>query len=167
MRCTVCGRPEHPQEVISAVAALRSDRLVIDIGIHISAHPPNLVVEFGDAAEEETIDQYVAGEDVPYQQLRRVWANTVEWFPTVTSLAYMNFFAEVKAVNLTLPPVRRIHIWLGDPPVDLSKVTTRADLTHVADRNQYPADLIKSTILAKNKKALVIYGWVTCPATNR
>ena len=39
MRCTVCGRPEHPQEVISAVAVLRSYRLEIEIGIHISVHP--------------------------------------------------------------------------------------------------------------------------------
>ncbi len=35
----------------------------------------NVVVEFGDAAEQEMIDRYVAGEDVPYQQLRRMWAD--------------------------------------------------------------------------------------------
>jgi hypothetical protein len=39
MRCTRCGRPEHPQEVISAIAALRSYRLEIEIGIQISVHP--------------------------------------------------------------------------------------------------------------------------------
>ena len=39
MRGTRCGRPEHPQEVISAIAALRSYRLEIEIGIQISVHP--------------------------------------------------------------------------------------------------------------------------------
>jgi hypothetical protein len=39
MRCTLCGRPEHPQEVISAVTALRSYRLEIEISIQISVHP--------------------------------------------------------------------------------------------------------------------------------
>ena len=39
MRCTLCCRPEHPQEVISAVAALRSYRLEIEIGIQISVYP--------------------------------------------------------------------------------------------------------------------------------
>jgi hypothetical protein len=38
MRCTPCGRPEHPQKVVSAVAARRSYRLEIEIGIQISVH---------------------------------------------------------------------------------------------------------------------------------
>ena len=76
----------------------------------------NVVVKFGDATEQETIDRYVAGEDIPYRQLRRVWANTAGWFPTVTALGYMNFFAEVRFVNLTLPSTQRIHVCLGDPP---------------------------------------------------
>ena len=39
MRGTLCGRPEHPQEVISAVTALRSYRLEIEIDAQISVHP--------------------------------------------------------------------------------------------------------------------------------
>ena len=39
MRCTLGGHPEHLQEVISAVTALRSYRLEIEIGIQISVHP--------------------------------------------------------------------------------------------------------------------------------
>ena len=118
----------------------------------------NVVVEFGDATEQETIDRFVAGEEIPYDQLRRVWASTVGWFPTVTALGYMNFFAEVRAVNSGLAPSQRIHVWLGDPPIDWSKVVTRADVAHVADRNHYPADIIKLNLLAKNKKSLIIYG---------
>jgi hypothetical protein len=118
----------------------------------------NVVVEFGDAAEQETIDRYLAGEDVSYQQLRQVWADTAGRLPTVTGLGYLNFFAEVRRVNLGLLSTRRIHVWLGDPSIDWSKVTTRADFAKVADRNQYPAELIKSRLLANKLKTLVIYG---------
>jgi hypothetical protein len=125
------------------------------------------VVEFGDAAEQETIDRYVTGEDIPYEQLRKVWADTVGWVPTVTSLGYMNFYAEVRAVNLTLPPTERIHVWLGDPSVDWSKVKTRADLSQLADRNQYPADLIKTTILHRKERRWLYTGQVISSATHR
>ena len=129
---------------------VRDPRFAKDIG--------NVVVEFGDASEQMTIDRFTAGGDVPYQQLRQVWANTAGWVPTVTEMGYINFFAEVRAVNLSSPPTQQIHVWLGDPPIDWSKVTTRDDLARVADRDQYPADLITSKLLANNKKTLVIYG---------
>jgi hypothetical protein len=120
----------------------------------------NILVEFGDASQQETIDRYVAGEDIPYTQLRKVWTDTVGWIPTVTALGFMNFYAEVRATNLTLPSSQRIHVWLGDPPVDWSKIRTKADLSQIpgSGRDSYPADLLKSQILAKNKKALIIYG---------
>ena len=138
------------QEEDFYAALIRDPRFAKDVG--------NVVVEFGDAAEQETINRYVAGEDIPYEQLRKVWADTVGWVPTVTSLGYMNFYAEVRAVNLTLPPKEHIHVWLGDPPVAWAKVKARADLPQLASRDQYPADLIKTVILAQKRKALVIYG---------
>jgi hypothetical protein len=101
----------------------------------------------------------VAGEDIPYEQLRRVWTDTVGWLPTVTTLGYLNFFAQVRAVNEGLPLSERIHIWLGEPPFDWSKIKTPPDLApQRSQRNRYPAELIRSQILAKHRKALVIYG---------
>jgi len=61
-------------------------------------------------------------------------------------------------VNKALPPSVRIRVWLGEPPIDWSKITTARDLTQMAQRDRYPAELIKSHILAEHKKALVIYG---------
>ena len=130
---------------------IRDKRFAKDVG--------NVVVEFGDAAQQNTLDRYLAGEDIPYDQLRRVWSDTVGWIPTVTAIGYINFYAQVRAVNLELPPEHRIHVWLGDPPIDWSKVKTREDYSpHVAKRDQYPAEIIRTQILDKNKKALVIYG---------
>jgi hypothetical protein len=118
----------------------------------------NVVVEFGGAAQQATIDRYVAGEDIPYEKLRAVWTDTVGWLPTVTSVGYLNVFAQIREVNKRLPTSEQIHVWLGEPPIDWLKIRTRQDLTQIAQRDRYPADLIKSQILAKYKKALVIYG---------
>ncbi|QNI33732.1 hypothetical protein H7849_07370 [Alloacidobacterium dinghuense] len=115
-------------------------------------------MEFGGAAQQKTIDRYTGGEDIPYEQLRRVWTDTVGWNPTVMSVGYPYFFAQVRAVNEGLPLAERIHVWLGEPPVDWSTIKTLADLPLSQQRDQHPAELIKTQILAKGKKALVIYG---------
>ena len=129
---------------------IRDPRFAKDIG--------NVVVEFGDASQQDTIDRFVASDDVSYEQLRRVWTDTAGWMPTVTSMGYLNFFATARAVNLSLPAAQQLHVWLGDPPVDWSKVTKRDDLPNVTNRNQFPADLITSKLLSQGKRALVIYG---------
>ncbi len=74
-------------------------------------------------------------------------------------MGYLNFYAQLRAVNRTLPKQERIRVWLGDPPLDWSKPVSQADLSKsLADRDRYPADLLESEIFAKGKKALVIYG---------
>ena len=116
-------------------------------------------MEFGGAAQQNMIDRYVAGADIPYEQLRRVWTDTVGWNPTVTSVGYLYFFEQVRVVNDGLPPSEQIHVWLGDPPIDWSTVRTSADLKPLLSRrDEYPASIIKAQILGKHKKAHVIYG---------
>ena len=119
----------------------------------------NVVVEFGGAAQQESIDRYVRGEEIPYEQLRKVWTELIGFVPTVTGLGYLNFFAQVRSVNAALPPAQQIHVWLGDPPMDWSKIKTREEAIQVLhERERYPAGLIKAEILEKQRKALVIYG---------
>lgn len=119
----------------------------------------HVVVEFGGAARQDTIDRYVNGEDVPYSELRQVWNQTVGAQPTFVNEGYAMFFAQVRQTNLALSPERRIKVWLGEPPIDWSKVQS-ADAYRplLATRDSYAADLIMRNILAKGRKALVIYG---------
>ena len=95
-------------------ALVRDPRFATEVG--------NVVVEFGGAAQQDTLERYLNGEPVSYADLRKVWTDVVGWIPTVTGLGYANFFAQVRAVNLGLPPGRRIHVWLGEPPIDWSKI---------------------------------------------
>jgi hypothetical protein len=122
----------------------------------------NIVVEFGNASQQATIDRYVNGENVSYNDLRKVWGDTsyVGWFPTVTALGYLNFYAAVRATNLKLPVEDRIHVWLGGRPVDWSKISAKEDLSKVVggQADRYTADLIEEQILKKGGKAVVIYG---------
>jgi hypothetical protein len=119
----------------------------------------NLVVEFGGAAQQAVIDRYVAGEAVPYEQLRKVWTDVVGWVPTVQNTMYPNVFAAVRAANANLPADRGIKVWLGEPPIDWSLIHSAVDLQPKMEaRDSHPAQLIEREILGKGRKALVIYG---------
>ncbi len=72
---------------------LRDPRFAREVG--------NVVLEVGDAAQQAVIDRYVGGEDVPYTDLRKVWADTVGWFPTVTFSGSINLYATIREVNRT------------------------------------------------------------------
>jgi len=37
----------------------------------------NIVAEFGNASQQQTIDRYVNGEDIPYVELRKVWGRYI------------------------------------------------------------------------------------------
>lgn len=120
----------------------------------------NVVVEFGSAAHQDILDRYLAGEDVPYPELRRVWTDVVGWYPAVAWTMYVDFFAQVRLVNARLPAEKRIKVWLADPALDWQAVRTREDLKpYQASRDTFGAQLIEREILSPGRKALVIYGY--------
>jgi len=133
------------------VTLIRDPRFAKEVG--------NVVVEFGAGAHQDILDRYVNGGDVSYAELRSVWSDGVGWVPTVTGLGYANFFVQVRTTNLSLPPEQRLRVWLGEPAIDWSTIKTREDfMPFMSQRDSYPATIIKREILAKGKKALVIYG---------
>jgi len=136
-------------------ALVRDPRFAREVG--------NVVVEFGAASAQKTMDRYLNGEDVPYTELRKVWTDTLGWSPPPVNLGYVNLFAQIRATNLSLPPAKRIHVWLGEPPVDWDKFKKAADIAPpgigmLQIRDTHVADLIERQILSHGRKALVIYG---------
>jgi hypothetical protein len=99
---------ELAQELDFYAVLVRDPRFAKSVG--------NIVVETGDAAQQAVVDRYVNGEKVPYTELRKIWFDTVGWFPAVQALGSINFYATVRAVNQGLPPENRIKVWLGDQP---------------------------------------------------
>ena len=121
----------------------------------------NVVVEFGGAAAQGTIDRYVAGEDVAFAELRRVWTETAGAFSPGEPIpvGLVNFFAHVRAANLKLPLDRKIKVWLVDPNIDWSQIRSFQDLQpFLAKRDDNMFGILEEQILRKHKKALLIVG---------
>ena len=116
----------------------------------------DLVVEIGNARYQSVADAYVNGGAIEEDQLAEAWLNT-----TVANQvsADIEWFREIRRINATLPPERRLRIVLGDPPIDWATVRTRDDhFRWLAQRDSYPAALIQTEIIARSRKALIIYG---------
>jgi hypothetical protein len=120
----------------------------------------NVVVEFGGESAQETIDRYVAGEDVPFTDLRRVWTDVVGWFPGESAnLGFVNFFAAVRAANLKLAAAQRIKVWLGDPRIDWAQTRSFKDVQPLLrQRDDNIFRILNESILNKHKKTLLIVG---------
>lgn len=120
----------------------------------------NVVVEFGSAPHQDVLDRYLSGEDVPYAELREVWTDLVGVYPAMVWTMYPNFFAQVRRVNMALPPDKRIKVWLGDPAADWSRIKKPEDMRGLSrGRDAVAVALIEREILGPGKKALVIYGY--------
>jgi hypothetical protein len=103
------------------------------------------------------MDRFIAGENVPYDELRHAWEDTTAPNFVFDMPIYEEFFREVRDVNRTLPPKQRLRVLLGDPPIDWSKVSKDEILKLMYERNAFAADLVRKEVLAKHRRALLIY----------
>jgi hypothetical protein len=120
----------------------------------------DIVVEFGNALYQDTIDAFVLhGKPVADADLRLVWRNTTQSpLETWDAPVYEQVFRRVRAVNWTLPPNKRIRVLLGDPPCDWSKITRHSQIP-LDQRESHPASIVEQQVLAKGRRALICYGW--------
>ncbi len=122
----------------------------------------DIIVEFGNALYQDTIDRFIAGKPVDDASLRPVWRNTTQSpLTTYDAPVYEQFFRTVRAVNWTLPPGKQIRVLLGDPPIDWPKITNIGEVQAFGgeQRTAYPASLVQKQVLAKGHRALICYGW--------
>jgi hypothetical protein len=121
----------------------------------------DIVVEFGSARYQPVVDRFVGGEEVPQGVLQQVWQNTTQGHTVWDVPIYEQFFRAVRDVNRGLPPDDRLRVLLGDPPTDWENVRGWEDVARpMADynRDRHPADLIRREVLARGRRALIIYG---------
>jgi hypothetical protein len=116
----------------------------------------DIVVECGNPRYQPVLDRYVAGEDVPLTEVRRFWRDTAQ--PSCGYLSfYETLFPLVRRVNAKLPAAKKLRVLAGEPPVDWSTVTGPEDLEQ--DRDGHIAQVVETEVLAKGRKALMLYGW--------
>ena len=120
----------------------------------------DIVWECGSARDQGVMDRFMTGENVSDAELRETWRNTVGSINIVCDLPiYEAFIREVKAINDRLPAERKIRVLLGDPPVDWSVIKTVQELMPWAEqRDTHAVNVINREVIAKNRRALVIYG---------
>jgi hypothetical protein len=127
----------------------------------ITAAPTDLVVEGGSARYQAAMDRYVRGERVPDAELRPIWDDTTQpqipgpvWTGEVPPL-----YRAVRDVNSALPRERQMRVLLGDPPIDWQSVHTAADFRRwLEQRDSFPAQLIRTEVVARGRRALVFFG---------
>lgn len=167
-------RPAVPVEPIAAILdAFSSHSLVALSDAHgnneaheflktLIRHPRfastvnDIVVEFGNARYQHIVDRYLSGADLPLDSIRPAWQNT-----TIANEIPVDeeFFTTVRRVNANLPRERQLRVLLSDPPIDWTVVRSRDDhFKWLSLRDSYPAALIVTEVLAKQRRALVVYG---------
>ena len=120
----------------------------------------DIVVECGNAKYQDTMDRFVRGDDVPYETLRQVWQNTTQISGVWDRPIYEEFFRAVRVVNASLPAERQLRVLLGDPPIDWDRIRQGKDDAGnwTPERDHHAVAVIRREVIAKGRRALVIYG---------
>ncbi len=124
-----------------------------------------IAVEGLNAFYQADLDRYIRGEDVPIEQVQKVWRDSTGIFiGPVIRTAYQQFLREVRSVNRSLPDRMRLRVIAADPPLDWAKVQSTADFRAVLGRRvEFGVDVIKREALRKGEKALLVFAasWFT------
>ena len=167
------GQP-RPQEPIAAIVeAFRTHDLVAVSDPHgnlqtqlflrtlitdprFAAVVNDIVIEVGNARYQDVMDRYIRGEQIPIEAVRPAWQNT-----TVANQIWADevLFESIRTGNASRPRDRQLRVLLGDPPIDWADVKTREDhFRWLGMRDSYPAALVQVEVLAKRRKALLVWG---------
>jgi uncharacterized protein (TIGR03435 family) len=118
----------------------------------------DIVIEGANARYQDLMDRFIAGGNVPVEDLRPVWQESTQVQFVLDVPLYTELLPAVRAVNAKLPQPR-IRVLLGDPPIDWAAVKTPADHRRwIEQREVFPAELIRREVLAKKRRALVVFG---------
>ncbi len=118
-----------------------------------------VIVEFANAKYQDILDSYIFGEEVPINELRKVWREStqcIERFGEAT--IYFELLQKIRTVNFSLSANNKIRVLGGDPPIDWEAVRSLDDYNKSnCQRNIYPAELAIEYGLNRSMKVLVIY----------
>ena len=150
------GRPRRDPR--PANARPRADVLLSDP--RLPGVVDDIVVEFGNALYQHTIDAFIAGRPVADAELRRVWRNTVvSPLETWDEPMYEQVYRTIRAANRVQPAGKRMRVLLGDAPIDWSKITDFCQwLPIFQTRDQHFVSVVKKHVVAKGRRALLLKG---------
>jgi hypothetical protein len=119
----------------------------------------DVVVEFGNARYQDVADRFIRGDTVARASLRLVWRNHTQPSLSADFEHYPALLTAVRELNAAAPLGRRLRVVLGDPPIDWQAIRAREDhFRWIAMRDAHPAALLQTEVIAKGRRALVVYG---------
>ena len=120
----------------------------------------DIVVEFGNFRYQDVMDRFIRGENISFDLVREAWHNTTQPLTQWDRSVFEDFYRAVRAVNMSLPNERKLRILLGDPPVDQDdpRRTIPEQVRDFGNRDIFPAGVVQREVLAKRRRALLIYG---------
>jgi hypothetical protein len=117
----------------------------------------DIEVEFGNSLYQSELDRYIAGENVPFTEVQKVWRKMGQ--PASGGSGFVEqFFPLVRALNQKLPPGRRLRVLAGDSPVDWDQIKSMDDIIRLVHRDASIASVMEKEVLSKHRKALMLFG---------
>jgi hypothetical protein len=117
----------------------------------------DIAVECGNSLYQPVLDRYIAGMEVPFTEVRKVWRNTTQMMCSYSAF-FEQFFPLVRAINQRLPQHKRLRVLAGDPPIDWDQVKTADDAGRHFKRDETIASVMEKEVLARHRKALMLFG---------
>ena len=117
----------------------------------------DIAVECGNSLYQPVLDRYIAGEDVPFTEARKVWRNTTQPMCSYSGF-YEQLFPLIRAINQKLPTTQRLRVLACDPPIDWDKVKTSEEANKFVERDASIASVMEKEVLSKHRKALMLFG---------
>ena len=103
----------------------------------------------GNSLYQDLLDRYIAGENVPMEQLRKTWENQVGAPGGNSTPPYHGLLAAVRDANPKLPKERRIRVLAEDPPIEWEHVESRQDIVpFLLFRDEHFASVVRYQVLA-------------------
>ena len=115
----------------------------------------DIVVESGNGRYQAMMDRYISGETVPEKELRMAWLETTQPNDVWDRDIYADMFRTIREINQKLPKEKQLRVLLGDTPYPSDPANPRAPMRR---SDTFPAELIEREVIAKKRKALIVYG---------
>jgi hypothetical protein len=119
----------------------------------------DIVIEFASRHNQPILDRYILnGEDVPIDELRRVWRDTSKVTHAWESPLYAGWLEAIRDANRELPAARRMRVLAGDTPIDWAKIKKHEDWLALGVNDVSFAKVVNEEVLEKKRKALLVLG---------
>jgi hypothetical protein len=116
----------------------------------------DIAVECGNSLYQPILDRYIAGEEVPFTEVQKVWRNTTQEMCDWSGF-YEQFFPLMRAINQKLPSEKRLRVLAADPPIDWDLFKT-GHRNKFLSRDETIASVMEKEVLSKHRKALMLFG---------